>query len=283
MPIKPFARIPVVVVWFALGSLLSFGAAAQSNATGKYFRLENYTGTAHDVALAVERQQVGRIRKLLAVDSALANAREPSHGITLLQYAVMTGRYKAAEALLEGGANPNLCDTKDGRAPMHEAANKENTSNFLRLLLSHGGNPNLETAPANPETFTTTPLLEAVTARLESVKLLLGAGADLNYVTRVGHHSAIGTALMFKKLALAQYFLFEKKAIYAVACGETVDREVLYIANVLRNITPKVDSEEWRQKQQIVTFLTERGLDYKAAPIPYRVRHSFGQGYIDAY
>jgi hypothetical protein len=280
---KPFARMLLVVVWYALGSLLSVGAAAQPNATGKYFRLDNYTGSAHELALAVERQQAGRIRKLLAVDSALANAREPSHGITLLQYAVMTGRYQAAEALLEGGANPNLCDTKDGRSPMHEAAHKYNTSKFLALLLSHGGNPNLETTPAHPETFTSTPLLEAIPARRESVELLLRAGADLNHVTRRGHDSAIGTALMFEKLALAQYFLFEKKADYAVACGETVDRKVLYIANVLRNITPKVDSEEWRQKQQIVTFLTERGVDYNAAPIPYGVRHSFGQGYIDAY
>lgn len=108
---------------------------------------------------------------------------------------------------------------------MHEAANNYNTSKFLALLLSHGGNPNLETTPANPETFTTTPLLEAVAARLESVNLLLGAGANLNHVTRVGHHSAIGTALMGEKLALAHYFLFEKKADYAVACGETVDGE----------------------------------------------------------
>lgn len=74
---KPFARMPVGVVCFALSTLLSFGAAAQSNATGKYFRLENYTGTAHDVALAVERQQAGRIRKLLAVDSALAISGSP--------------------------------------------------------------------------------------------------------------------------------------------------------------------------------------------------------------
>lgn len=266
-----------------LFSLFSFGTRAQAVEKAKYFSLDNYFGASHDLALAVKQQRASRIRKLIAADTSLTNVREFTHGITLLQYAIMTERYKAAEALLQSGANPNLRDTKDGRSPMHEAANNCQTSKFLLLLLSYAGNPNIETKPANPETFTTTPLLKAAATRLESVKILLNAGADVNYVTRVGHDSALGTALMFEHLLTVEYLLFEKKADYTVACGETVDRKILYISNVLRNVTPKLDSEEWKQKQRIVRFLEDHGIDYKSAPIPYRVRHAFGQGYIDIY
>jgi ankyrin repeat protein len=273
----------LALVLSAVLSLSCLAAAAQSPANAAYFRLDNYTGTAHDLALAVERQQAGRIRHLIAADASLANVREPAQGMTLLHYAVRSGRYAAAEALLQSGADPNACATQSGRAPVHEAADKRDTSKFLQLLLSHGGDPNVETTPAHPDAFTNTPLTFAAGTRLQSVQLLLQAGADLNHVTRKGHDSALGTALTMEQLPIALFLLVEKNADYTVACGETVDGRVLSLSNALRNLTPEPESEKWRQKQQIVAFLRAHGVDYRAAPVPYRVRHSFGQAYIDAY
>lgn len=121
-----------------------------------------------------------------------------------------------------------------------------------------------------------TPLLEACrssnrgTSPIEKVKLLVDAGADINYKNEYNQF-VLKEALVQNNYDVAWYLL-NKGAAYAY---EFFDREKfnkgggkLYIANVLREDLLPLDSKEYEYKMKIVNFLKEKGIDYRNLPIP---------------
>ena len=240
-------------------------------------------GPAWKLARAVQLHQTWLIRRLLAANPALANYQEPHYGKSLLYYAVFTHRYMAARALLKGGVNPNTAFCfEDGETPLIEAASFYGTSRFVRLLLAHGADPNLESHPSG-KLRTTTPLIEAAASRLESVQLLLGKGANINYVTAKDYRSAMESALLSSRIAIARYLLIEKQADFRVKMGVTIDNDTLYIANELKNMPYALDSEKHRMKMEIVHYLEEHGIDYRGAPVPKRYYHMYPREFIETY
>jgi ankyrin repeat protein len=77
-------------------------------------------------------------------------------------------------ALLKAGADPNYIDPANGMSPMLLAA-KGNDLELLRLLLDHGGNPNLRNRDDDLVTF-----LAALQHRWDNIRLMLDRGADIN-------------------------------------------------------------------------------------------------------
>lgn len=95
-----------------------------------------------------------------------------SNGATLLLEAIRNGKLASAQALLDGGADPNLAD-QDGQTSVHAAAFAVDPA-FLQLVLAHGGDPNVR----NPVTGAP-PLTAAILGLHQSqVQLLLDAKAD---------------------------------------------------------------------------------------------------------
>ena len=267
-------------------SVIHGGCMAQDHRTsgllGNDVRLYQ-GGIAWELAQAVQHQQVGAIQKQMAGNPALARYQEPRFGQSLLLFAVVTHRYRAAKALVESGADCNLPDTYFGTTPLIQAAGIYETSDYVKLLLAHGANPNLASIPPDRTKAPTTPLIEASSTRLESVKLLVEAGADINSLTSIGYMSAISGAFLGRDLDILSYLIIEKKANYDIILGVTLSRDTLRVANLLRKLAYPLDSKEYQQKMKLVEYLEAHGVDYRSAPIPKRYYEMYPKDYLDKY
>ncbi|WPV63906.1 ankyrin repeat domain-containing protein [Chitinophaga sp. LS1] len=167
--------------WDASGTLL-----------GSDYRLFKDT-PSWELARAVKREDTPAIRSIASGNKMLIDYQEPVYGKTLLMLAVTNHDYLSATALLNVGADPNKHDSYDGASSMIKAAaivnDQGDNTRFLKLLLSHGGNPNDEETGPRQEGNTTrmTPLLAACFdlidfgSPIEKVKLLVKTGADVNH------------------------------------------------------------------------------------------------------
>lgn len=116
------------------------------------------------------------VRAALSESPGQANAVAPD-GFSVLGLASYFGRVETAEALLEGGADPNIPAANSFHVrPIHSAAanRKEEASYALcTLLLENGANPNVKQAGG------WTPLHQAAAhGRKATVELLLAHGAE---------------------------------------------------------------------------------------------------------
>lgn len=130
------------------------------------------------LAVAVERGDAAAIRRALAT----VHPDTPgSDGSTLLIAAIAAGNLVGAQALLDGGADPNRAG-KGGETAVHAAAFADDP-HFLEAVLAHGGDPNVRNAVTGE-----TPLARAILGLGRAqVRLLLDAGADPNAADRNGN------------------------------------------------------------------------------------------------
>lgn len=169
--------------------------------------------TGLEMAILLERLSIIKRLSSLEILPQHMDNRDGS-GITFLYYAIKKGKMKAAEALLECGANPNILNmertpreveeegathhrapktamgfrgpngitspfaiTNTGLAPIHWTVDHNNGFAFLKVLLHHGADPNLRNVNGN------TPLqlaLDAGRQRKAFFDALIAAGADVN-------------------------------------------------------------------------------------------------------
>lgn len=158
-----------------------------------------FDGPAFGLAKAVQLQSRLAIRMLAKKNPSLLLYKEPSYGMTLLYWAIWNAKRRSVDELLKLGADPNVTEFYSGESPLIEAASNEKTSFFVQLLLKHGANPNLMVTNPTPQTGSFSPLIAAASSSLENTRLLLQAGADINYRTR-GGNSALTMAIVLKKL-----------------------------------------------------------------------------------
>jgi len=176
---------------------------------------------AWDFAVALEKPNLKRAKKLLLDNEDLVNYQEPKFGMTLLMRAVLRENYKAVEFLLQNGADPNIV-AKVGSTALFDAVSyswidvsANENPRFVKILLDYGADPNIPyCAPkvegvTNPIECGTSPLMHA--AGFEKVKLLVEAGAEIDYKTKLGTTAAI-KALLVKRADVAHYLIVEKKA-----------------------------------------------------------------------
>jgi uncharacterized protein len=142
--------------------------------------IELYKGTpAWSLAKAVYEQDTTKIHRLCRKDKSLISVTEEKFGMTLLGWAVHNYRYFSARSLLLEGADPNYVP-KRTFTPLIEAAMKDETSNYLSLLLKFGGHVNVLLGDSNA---VVTPLFWAAAHNLSSTKILVDAGANINFST----------------------------------------------------------------------------------------------------
>ncbi len=129
------------------------------------------------LADAVQRDDAAEVRRQLERIDADTPGND---GSTLLMAAIKQGRKASAEALLEGGADPNRADPS-GETPVHAAAFSGN-ADLLRTVLAHGGDADAR----NPHTGAT-PLMQALLSPdAKQYAVLLEAGADPNLADHNG-------------------------------------------------------------------------------------------------
>lgn len=238
-------------------------------------------GPAWELAKAVQSEDTIKIKKIISEHTVSVDYQEPKFGETLLLWAVWANHYKSSKVLLECGADPNLQDNSNGNSAFIYAADKFETSTYLKLLLAYKGDVNAVTKNDSTNILCT-PLITAAYHRLESVKLLIDAGADINYTAK-NFKCALGSAFTFKKVDIVSYLLIDKKADYKRSFGKTIDGKDIIITDMLRHWVFPLNSDSYRKKMEIVAYLKKQGVDYTKAPIPEHYLKNYPKEFLDKY
>lgn len=205
------------------------------------------------LAKAVYRQDTLAIIKICQKDTSLLSVKDDIVGITLLDWAVFNNRYFSAKALLEAGADPNV-HLGGIETPFMTAADKNETANYTRLLLKHGGNPN---DTVQHKDFFVTPLHVAVSSNLESTKLLVEAGANVNISD--SDNSIFSWAALHGNMNILLY-LIQKGADYTQPVHIT-DGKPYFAIDRLKNEKFDEGSENDRLRDSLLRFLREHKAD----------------------
>ena len=248
---------------------------------GDDFRLYKHT-PAWSLAKAVEDEDTTEISKQVLQMHISVDYRDPEYKQTLLMLATRTNKIESVKKLLELGANPNAHNDSTkyfGQSAVLLACRfTRPSSKILALLLKYGGNPN-STACGVQENglgeivpIRDFALSAAVFSSFEKVKLLVDAGANINYATST-ENCAIENCMIFDRMDIMLYLL-QKGADYRRKFTEidldkpdypTFEVDILY---KLRKCIYPIGSKEYTDKMKVVNFLKKKGLDYWKSPIP---------------
>lgn len=244
-----------------------------------------------DLALAVKNQNTKKIGELSKCNPELLNYQEPRYGTTLLIWSVGVEKYNSAKELLKCGANPNIATTKTGETALFLATgyswvdhSAKKDAKYVKLLLSYGANPNIHYVGNNPIVEKgTSPLIYSIGYGIDKTKALLDNGAEIDYKTPSGMTAAIksleigGPNATIDAMRYAYYLIVEKKAnikdrYYILGLkdkyGNPDPNNVNYPVDLLRNWMPKLDSEEYKLKMDIVEEFENQGINYWETEIP---------------
>jgi len=263
----------------------------RTHMNGYDFRL--FKGTpAWGLAKAVQNEDTINIINIIAKNKALLESREPKFGLTLLSMAVRTLKFESAKTFVLLGADPNSTDKYDGSSPVTEAADIDflgkdtygSDPRYLKLLLEHGGNPNIEGVGADRST--PMPLVVACKkGQLDYVKILVNAGANINALNKYGSsplESACEGAELYRKPEVV-VFLIEKGADYKRHFSTGVNGGNYYITDAMRHWRFDLGSDEYKKKMQLADFLKKNGMDYWETPIPKRFLQIETKDYLEKY
>ena len=250
---------------------------AKSKLMGNDYRLFQST-PAWALAKAVEAGDVKKIKEEVLQKKVSVDYQESRFGQTLLMLAIFNSDYDSTKTLLELGANPNLHATFKGKTSVIVAADNDDPK-YLKLVLAYKGDPNsienIFSGPKkriNPErnSALTTAIVPSVMGKknLEKVKLLVEAGADINYAKKGIIQTPLAEALIQEQMDITLYLIEKgadyKKPITLFVGGGREDVSVLYL---LRSSIIDLDSDQYKKKMELVAFLKSKGLDYNKEPI----------------
>ena len=248
---------------------------------GDDFRLYKHT-PAWSLAKAVEDEDTTEISKQVLQMHIPVDYRDPKYKQTLLMLATSTNKIESVEKLLELGANPNAHDDSTkyfGESAVLLACRfTRPSSKILALLLKYGGDPNSTACGVKEDglgeivPMRDFALSAAVFSSFEKVKLLVDAGANINYETTT-ESCAIENCMIHGRMDIMLYLLL-KGADYRRKFTEidsdkpdypTFEVDILY---KLRKCVYPIGSKAYNEKMKVVDFLKRKGLDYWKSPIP---------------
>ncbi|SDI25240.1 Ankyrin repeat-containing protein [Flavobacterium omnivorum] len=238
-----------------------------------------------NLAKAVEDENLTLIKEEINLKKTNPNYKEPKFGSTLLMLGIKNNKYKSVNLLLYLGADPNLGDSYAGETAMI-CASKSSDINYLKLLLKYKGNPNSRenVQTKNGDQARKTALTSAISyydsTSLEKVKLLIDAGADLNYYNEGHTDLPLGLSLTLDKMDVALY-LIQRGANYNLPMSKDSKGRNIYILKALRQCVFDLESTEFQQKKQIIQYLKNKGLNYFEEPIPEKTLKKIKKKYPD--
>lgn len=177
----------------------------------------------------------------------LVNAEGRDHATPLI-WAMYVNNLAGMEALLKAGADPNQ-KSLGGVSAFTWAAGGDKPKQF-ELLLRYGGNPNANDTGKIEDR----PLSRAAAqGRLENVKLLVAAGADVNAHDERNENAAVLAISVTGNYEIAAYLLKQ---------GFKNDLTKLARTAEIRQIPVDSDMRPWRE--EVIATLKERGVQFPA-------------------
>ena len=256
--------------------------ANSSELLGNDYRLFKNT-RAWTLAKAVQDGNTTKIKNEVVTNKINPDFREPKFGNTLLMLAIMNSNFASAKALLQLGSDPNLGNTYRGTSAMIEAAEKKD-ARFLRLLLKYNGDPNSieRGSKTGGDIVIANTLISAIRYlddnSLERVKILVEAGADINYYNENHIKTPLSKAILSNNMDVALYLL-EKGANYHLPIYTQMDGHKVYILEALRKCLMDINSETYNNKLDVISFLKYKGLDYGKEPVPETIKKEIVERY----
>jgi len=173
---------------------------------------------AQDIHKAAKTGDIDQLKKILEENPTLVDSQDKDK-MTPLHHAIDAGNLEAVSLLISSGANVNAVNYKT-ETPLHMAANAGN-ADAVRLLLRHNADPSMR------EMRDRIPLFLACNwgNDLESVRLLIDAGSDVNDTNSRGEIILISTLYYGKKEIID--LLIDRGA--NIPDDEETLRRVLYI------------------------------------------------------
>jgi hypothetical protein len=208
-------------------------AGCSPNYNGRYGALDVHVfdGTpVEELAKAANKENTTKIAEIAEQDPDLLNYKEPQFDETVLYWAARSRKYKSVEQMLISGADPNIvCEKLDGPAlvaaidyPSYDNSFDESPE-MVELLLKYGADPNatLVNSVYSNQVENKDILTYSVGFGLEKVKLLVEAGADVNYcnyeiiddgILYTRQATAAEEALIYGEKETAEYLIVDKHA-----------------------------------------------------------------------
>lgn len=259
---------------------------------------------AYDLALAVFRENTGKIKKIVKENPELINIQDPHFGAPLIYFAVQNERYESLKTLLELGADPNIRATKKGgetalfAASCYAASDNDfdKDPKYVKLLLDYGADPNINDEHEIKGEYGVTnisPLMHSVGCGFERMLLLYQADKNLEHKNSEGE-DILSTILKYSDLdwieILQLSLLLIREHDLDVTFCKNYNTHKICLVDRLRDLTFPLNSEKHKVKMQIVDEFSKRGVDYWSTPIATktleRIKHNYPdtwQEYIKKY
>jgi len=248
-------------IWFFI--LISWTTVLSA----KTMKINNYfeTPLQRKLAEASAKGLIEDVRKFLN-EGAKVNY-QGNEGMTALIWTLLQQNKKGYQYLLENGADPNLQMAKstltsdgltDGNSAVSLATMHEDPW-YLMITLKHGGNPNIfNSVKGVTPIFQCIKFFEKKHPRLEQLKLLIAAGADLNALDKYGF-TPIMQAVMFNRFDMV-YLMLESGADPTIKMKSGVS-----VATMIKDarIAPENELYQWRTK--VINLLKTKEIDVEGA------------------
>ena len=245
------------------------------------------TTKAWYLAKAIDDHNIREMRRQVIVLKVPVDTRDRINEFTPLMYAVFNNDIQSVKVLLELGADPNLPTdsiSNSGENSVIVACEYIGISQeILKLLLEYGGNPNSTECGRNYDIegdwtiARGTALGKAIHLsnyyekdNFDKVRILVGAGADVNLRTDDSPVGVIERALVLDRMDIVLYLLkhgadYKWRLEKYDGEGNPYYEDILY---KLRQSVFRLDSQQYKDKLKVIKFLKDRGLDYWKSPIP---------------
>lgn len=253
----------------------------KSNLTGADYRLFQAT-PAWELAKAVQDEDVNKIQQIVKTDPRRINYQEPKYGNTLLKLTVMNQQFNSFKTLIANHADVSIHNTFNGSSALIEAcSSKHSDTKYAELLFKNGANVNdIETGKRKEGNSTRlTPLMAAAkTGKLDLVELLVKSGANVNYKNEF-KQSALSIAMLTRKYDIALFLLKNGADYRSPVFYREEEAKEMYLVDVLREALVDIDTDEYKYKMKIVSFLQSKGVDYRNTPIPEYIKEKAQEEY----
>ena len=298
--------IVLIILIAIVGCFHSCNELELRESTYRYFKGTN----AEDLAYAVNEGDTIEIERILSESPELLDSRDSVYEMTLLMHTIWNQtrvkyplrfivdapyssswesnreQLKSFRFLLNKGANVNY-QTKKGWTPLILASMKKyGNIEIVKLLIERGAEVNAEAEDPgySHDRGRFTPLMFAVHINREDIaELLLNNGANIDYVNKVGK-TALGAAIhtnSYYEYHMAMFLLIHG-ADYTKPYSISGYNQITLVRD-LRERMYELDSDEHKQKMEIVDYLREKGIDYKKVPIPEKVVKYAKRKYPDSW